>query len=54
MGIFDKMTEKIQQAKSDIRPKCLSVAEEDLKMLLIQGESLVATITQAVAMTMGC
>ena len=49
MGIFDKMTEKIQQAKNDIRPKFLSVSEEELKKLLIQGESLVSTITQAVA-----
>lgn len=49
MGIFDKMTEKIQQAKNEIRPKFLSVSEEELKKLLIQGESLVATITQAVA-----
>jgi len=49
MGIFDKVTEKIQQTKSDIRPKFLSVAEEDLNRLLIQGESLVSTITQAVA-----
>jgi hypothetical protein len=48
MGIFDKVTEKIQQAKNDIRPKFLSVSEEELKKLLIQGESLVATITQAV------
>jgi hypothetical protein len=49
MGIFDKMTEKIQQTKNDIRPKFLSVSEEELNKLLIQGESLVATITQAVA-----
>ena len=49
MGIFDKVTEKIQQAKSDIRPKFLSVSEEELKKLLIHGESLVSTITQAVA-----
>lgn len=49
MGIFDKMTEKIQQTKTDIRPKFLSVSEEELKKLLIQGESLVSTITQAVA-----
>lgn len=49
MGIFDKMTEKIQQTKSDIRPKFLSVSEEELKKLLIQGESLVSVITQAVA-----
>ncbi len=48
MGIFDKMTEKIQQTKSDIRPKFLSVSEEELKNLLIQGESLVSVITQAV------
>jgi hypothetical protein len=49
MGIFDKMTEKIQQAKNNIRPKFLSVSEEELKKLLIQDESLVSTITQAVA-----
>ena len=49
MGIFDKMTEKIQQTKNNIRPKFLSVSEEELKKLLIQGESLVSTITQAVA-----
>ncbi|MDD2736344.1 MAG: SHOCT domain-containing protein [Desulfuromonadaceae bacterium] len=49
MGIFDKVTEKIQQTKNDIRPKFLSVSEEELKKLLIQGESLVSTITQAVA-----
>ncbi|NVN90224.1 MAG: SHOCT domain-containing protein [Desulfuromonadales bacterium] len=49
MGIFDRVTEKIQQTKSDIRPKFLSVSEEELKKLLIQGESLVSTITQAVA-----
>jgi len=49
MGIFDKVTEKIQQTKTDIRPKFLSVSEEELKKLLIQGESLVSTITQAVA-----
>lgn len=49
MGIFDKVTEKIQQTKSDIRPKFLSVSEEELKKLLIQGESLVSVITQAVA-----
>lgn len=48
MGIFDKVTEKIQQTKSDIRPKFLSVSEEELKKLLIQDESLVSTITQAV------
>jgi len=48
MGIFDKVTEKIQQAKNDIRPKFLSVSDEELKKLLIQGESLVSTITQAV------
>lgn len=49
MGIFDKVTEKIQQTKNEIRPKFLSVSEEELNRLLIQGESLVATITQAVA-----
>ena len=49
MGIFDKVTEKIQQTKSDIRPKFMSVSEEELKTLLIQDESLVSTITQAVA-----
>ncbi|MDD2853633.1 MAG: SHOCT domain-containing protein [Desulfuromonadaceae bacterium] len=49
MGIFDKVTEKIQQTKSDIRPKFLSVSEEELNKLLIQGEQLVSTITQAVA-----
>ena len=49
MGIFDKVTEKIQQTKSDIRPKFMSVSEEELKKLLIQDESLVSTITQAVA-----
>jgi hypothetical protein len=49
MGIFDKMTEKIQQTKNNIRPKFLSVSEEELKKLLIQDESLVSTITQAVA-----
>jgi len=49
MGIFDKLTEKIQQTKTDIRPKFLSVSEEELKKLLIQDESLVSTITQAVA-----
>jgi len=49
MGIFDKVTEKIQQAKNDIRPKFMSVSDEELKKLLIQGESLVSTITQAVA-----
>jgi len=49
MGIFDKVTEKIQQTKNDIRPKFLSVSEEELNKLLIQGESLVSTITQAVA-----
>ena len=49
MGIFDKVTEKIQQTKNDIRPKFLSVSEEELKKLLIQDESLVSTITQAVA-----
>ena len=49
MGIFDKVTEKIQQTKNDIRPKFLSVSEEELKKVLIQGELLVATITQAVA-----
>jgi len=48
VGIFDKVTEKIQQAKNDIRPKFLSVSDEELKKLLIQGESLVSTITQAV------
>lgn len=49
MGIFDKVTEKIQQTKNDIRPKFLSVSEDELKKVLIQGESLVSTITQAVA-----
>ncbi len=49
MGIFDKVTEKIQQTKNDIRPKFLSVSEDELNKLLIQGESLVSTITQAVA-----
>ena len=49
MGIFDKVTEKIQQTKTDIRPKFLSVSEEELKKLLIQDESLVSMITQAVA-----
>ena len=49
MGILDKVTEKIQQTKNDIRPKFLSVSEEELNKLLIQGESLVSTITQAVA-----
>ena len=49
MGIFDKVTEKIQQTKSDMRPKFLSVSEEELNKLLIQGETLVSTITQAVA-----
>jgi hypothetical protein len=49
MGIFDKVTEKIQQTKNDIRPKFLSVSEEELKKLLIHDESLVSTITQAVA-----
>jgi len=49
MGIFDKVTEKIQQTKNNIRPKFLSVSEEELKKLLIQGESLVSMITQAVA-----
>ena len=49
MGIFDKVTEKIQQTKNDIRPKFLSVSEEELNKLLIHGESLVTTITQAVA-----
>ena len=49
MGIFDKVTEKIQQTKNDIRPKFLAVSEEELNKLLIQGESLVSTITQAVA-----
>ena len=49
MGIFDKVTEKIQQTKNDIRPKFLSVSEEELNKLLIHGESLVSTITQAVA-----
>jgi len=48
MGIFDKITEKVQQTKNDIRPKFLSVSEEELKKLLIQGEALVAIITQAV------
>jgi hypothetical protein len=48
MGIFDKVTEKIQQTKNDLRPKFLSISEEELKKLLIQGESLVSTITQAV------
>ena len=49
MGIFDKVTEKIQQTKNDIRPKFMSVSEEELNKLLIQDESLVSTITQAVA-----
>jgi len=49
MGIFDEVTEKIQQTKNDIRPKFLSVSEDELKKVLIQGESLVSTITQAVA-----
>lgn len=49
MGIFDKVTEKLQQTKSDIRPKFMSVSEEELKKLLIHDESLVSTITQAVA-----
>lgn len=49
MGIFDKVTEKIQQTKNGIRPKFLSVSEEELRKVLIQGELLVATITQAVA-----
>jgi hypothetical protein len=49
MGIFDKVTERIQQTKSDMRPKFLSVSEEELNKLLIQGETLVSTITQAVA-----
>jgi hypothetical protein len=49
MGIFDKLTEKIQQTKNNIRPKFLSVSEEELNKLLIQDESLVSTITQAVA-----
>lgn len=49
MGIFDKVTEKIQQTKNDIRPKFLSVSEDELKKVLIQGELLVSTITQAVA-----
>jgi hypothetical protein len=49
MGIFDKVTEKIQQTKNDIRPKFLSVSEDELNKLLIHGESLVSTITQAVA-----
>ena len=49
MGIFDKVTEKIQQTKNDFRPKFLSVSEEELKKLLTQGELLVSIITQAVA-----
>lgn len=49
MGIFDKVTEKIQQTKNDIRPKFMSVSEGELNKLLIHGESLVSTITQAVA-----
>lgn len=47
MGVFDKITEKIQQSKSNFRPKFLSVSEDDLKKLIIQGETLVSTITQA-------
>ena len=49
MGIFDRITEKIQQTKTSIRPKFMSVSEEEIKKYLAGGEDLVATITQAVA-----
>jgi CCR4-NOT transcriptional regulation complex NOT5 subunit len=49
MGIFDKVTEKIQQTRNAIRPKFMSVSEEEIKKYLAGGEDLVATITQAVA-----
>jgi len=49
MGIFDKVTEKIQHTRTAIRPKFMSVSEEEIKKYLAGGEDLVATITQAVA-----
>jgi hypothetical protein len=49
MGIFDRVTEKIQQTKTSIRPKFMSVSEEEIKKYLAGGEDLAATITQAVA-----
>jgi hypothetical protein len=49
MGIFDRVTEKIQQTKTAIRPKFMSVSEEEIKKYLAGGEDLITTITQAVA-----
>ena len=49
MGIFDKVTEKIQQTRTAIRPKFMSVSDEEIKKYLAAGEDLVATITQAVS-----
>jgi stalled ribosome rescue protein Dom34 len=49
MGLFDRVTEKIQKTKTSIRPKFMSVSEEEIKKYLAGGEALVATITQAVA-----
>ena len=45
MGIFDKVTEKIQQTKNAIRPRFMSVSDEEIKKYLAGGEDLVATIT---------
>jgi hypothetical protein len=49
MGIFDKVTEKIQHTRTAIRPKFMSVSDEEIKKYLAAGEDLVATITQAVS-----
>lgn len=48
MGIFDKVTDKLQQTKTSIRPKFMSVSEEEVKKYLVAGEEPVAIITQAV------
>lgn len=49
MGLFDRVTEKIQQTKTSIRPKFMSISEEEIKKYLSGGEDLIATITQSVA-----
>ena len=48
MGLFDRVTEKIQQTKTSLRPRFMSVSEEEIKKYLVGSEELVATITQAV------
>jgi hypothetical protein len=48
MALFDRVTEKIQQTKTSIRPKFMTVSEDEMKKYLAGGEELIATITQSV------